>query len=492
MVIDSVVGFVGGLDLCYGRYDDASYRLIDSDQVGCTLFPGADYNNVKLKDFDLGRNFDKTLIHRNVQPRMPWRDMHVRVEGNTVNDMRRSFVQYWSYFQRCHNVNMQELTLSKKPEKALRTNLRQKLRPIKDMTHRGPNSYLDLNAILAKDKLAEVIAVTRGSVDGTDMKLDDVEEVAREMFLQMEKEKGVTVAQDFKFERTSTAVLQLTKELNRETMKEQITRQTMYQEDRSFSHITQIVRSTGTWSLGLRGDNIENSIYLAYLELIKAAKKFIYIENQFFLSDTAGEPLRNKVAQALVLRVQQAIEQKEDFLVLIVIPLMPGFEGAVDQKEGAFTRITLGYQQQTISKGATSVYGQLKLLTNDPTKYVKFVGLRQHAENINDHPVSEQVYVHSKMMIVDDNIMLIGSANINDRSLLGSRDTEMAIVIEDEVKVNSLMGDLPFECSELVHSTRIKCFEMLFGLSEAEVADPMSPPMWRDIDRQLEVADCSC
>jgi len=36
-----------------------------------------------------------------------------------------------------------------------------------------------------------------------------------------------------------------------------------------------------------------------------------------------------------------------------------------------------------------------------------------------------QVYVHSKIMIVDDCITLIGSANINDRSLLGSRDSEV-------------------------------------------------------------------
>ncbi len=34
-------------------------------------------------------------------------------------------------------------------------------------------------------------------------------------------------------------------------------------------------------------------------------------------------------------------------------------------------------------------------------------------------------------MIVDDRHMIIGSANINDRSLLGSRDSELAMVIED-------------------------------------------------------------
>lgn len=35
-------------------------------------------------------------------------------------------------------------------------------------------------------------------------------------------------------------------------------------------------------------------------------------------------------------------------------------------------------------------------------------------------------------MIIDDKIALIGSANINDRSLKGTRDTELAVVVEDE------------------------------------------------------------
>ena len=37
------------------------------------------------------------------------------------------------------------------------------------------------------------------------------------------------------------------------------------------------------------------------------------------------------------------------------------------------------------------------------------------------------VYVHSKMMIVDDEVALVGSANINQRSMDGSRDTEIML-----------------------------------------------------------------
>jgi len=41
------------------------------------------------------------------------------------------------------------------------------------------------------------------------------------------------------------------------------------------------------------------------------------------------------------------------------------------------------------------------------------------------------------MVIIDDRSVLIGSANINDRSLMGDRDSEIAIVIEDNQEVNT-------------------------------------------------------
>lgn len=37
------------------------------------------------------------------------------------------------------------------------------------------------------------------------------------------------------------------------------------------------------------------------------------------------------------------------------------------------------------------------------------------------------IYVHAKGMIVDDEYVIVGSANINQRSMAGSRDTEIAM-----------------------------------------------------------------
>ena len=42
-------------------------------------------------------------------------------------------------------------------------------------------------------------------------------------------------------------------------------------------------------------------------------------------------------------------------------------------------------------------------------------------------------------MIIDDRKVILGSANINDRSLLGNRDSEIAIVVE-ETKLIEITG----------------------------------------------------
>ena len=81
----------------------------------------------------------------------------------------------------------------------------------------------------------------------------------------------------------------------------------------------QMVRSASKWSLGLNANdgNLENSIQNAYIELIQNSKRFIYIENQFFMSSTAGKTLKNDVAQALVYRIELAHERGERFRVIV-------------------------------------------------------------------------------------------------------------------------------------------------------------------------------
>jgi len=82
----------------------------------------------------------------------------------------------------------------------------------------------------------------------------------------------------------------------------------------------------------------------------------------------------------------------------------------------------------------------MELGIQDPSEYIKFYGLRTHGQfkskdgNLGK-PCTEIVYVHSKLIIIDDLKVLMGSANINDRSLIGDRDSEIAMVIEDGLEI---------------------------------------------------------
>lgn len=78
-------------------------------------------------------------------------------------------------------------------------------------------------------------------------------------------------------------------------------------------------------------------------------------------------------------------------------------------------------------------------------------------------------------MIVDDKRLIIGSANINDRSLLGSRDSEIAVCIEgrESIQVNSAMG--PFSVVKKIHDFRRNLFHEHFGV---DIEFPTSKPTW--------------
>ena len=75
------------------------------------------------------------------------------------------------------------------------------------------------------------------------------------------------------------------------------------------------------------------------------------------------------------------------------------------------------------------------------------------------HQVSELIYVHSKMMIVDDRQVIIGSANFNDRSLNGKRDSELAVVVEDTHLIDSVMNGQTYRAGKFAYSMRTALFK---------------------------------
>ncbi|KAF6151194.1 hypothetical protein GIB67_037402 [Kingdonia uniflora] len=200
-------------------------------------------------------------------------------------------------------------------------------------------------------------------------------------------------------------------------------------------------------------DNIiDRSIQDAYINAIRRAKDFIYIENQYFLGSSFGwKPDGIKVEdigalhlipKELSLKIVSKIEAGERFTVYVVVPMWP--EGI---PESASVQAILDWQKRTMEMMYTDISEALqsKGIEANPKDYLTFfcLGNREVKKSGEYEPTEKpepdtdysraqearrfMIYVHAKMMIVDDEYIIIGSANINQRSMDGARDSEIAM-----------------------------------------------------------------
>nr|XP_048308595.1 phospholipase D1 isoform X1 [Myodes glareolus]XP_048308596.1 phospholipase D1 isoform X1 [Myodes glareolus]XP_048308597.1 phospholipase D1 isoform X1 [Myodes glareolus] len=244
----------------------------------------------------------------------------------------------------------------------------------------------------------------------------------------------------------------------------------------------QLLRSAADWSAGIK--HHEESIHAAYTYVIENSKHYIYIENQFFISCADDKVVFNKVGDAIAQRILKAHREGQRYRVYIVIPLLPGFEGDISTGGGNALQAIMHFNYRTMCRGENSILGQLKPeLGNQWINYISFCGLRTHAE-LEGNLVTELIYVHSKLLIADDNTVIIGSANINDRSMLGKRDSEMAIIVEDTETVPSLMDGKEYQAGCFARELRLQCFRLVLGyLSDPseDLQDPVSDKFFKEI-----------
>ena len=133
----------------------------------------------------------------------------------------------------------------------------------------------------------------------------------------------------------------------------------------------------------------------SYVRALQAAERFIYIENQFLWSPEIEAVLRDKILNP----------PRPDFRLLLLLPSKPN-SGADD------TRGVLGDLIEADDDAADDA-GRLLACT-----------LFARSRNLTD-----PIYIHAKIAIIDDNWLTLGSANLNEHSLFN--DTEMNIVTRD-------------------------------------------------------------
>ncbi|KAL3514815.1 hypothetical protein ACH5RR_027532 [Cinchona calisaya] len=360
-----ITAFIGGLDLCDGRYDTPQHRLY------------RDLDTVFMDDYH-----NPTFAAGTKGPRQPWHDLHCKIEGPAAYDVLTNFEQRWS--------------------KA--TKLSEFRRRFKKITH-----WQD-DALLKIERISWIISPS-SSVPNDDPSL------------------------------------LVSKEDDPENWHVQIFRSI---DSGSVKGFPKTVKEAEAQNLVCAKDLvIDRSIQMAYIQAIRSAQHFIYIENQYFLGSSYAWPsyrdagADNLIPMELALKIASKIRARERFSVYVVIPMWP--EGV---PTSASVQEILYWQGQTMQMMYDTIAKELKSLglgNSHPTDYLNFYCLgnreEQHEESNSATKVSSSdevvlasqkyqrfmIYVHAKGMIVDDEYVILGSANINQRSMAGSRDTEIAM-----------------------------------------------------------------
>jgi phospholipase D1/2 len=207
--------------------------------------------------------------------------------------------------------------------------------------------------------------------------------------------------------------------------------------------------------------NFERSIAVSYEHAIRNADRFIYIETQYLIgSGDRWKPqpratVANQIPALVVDKIKQRIELDRDFHAYLVIPMFPEGNplGSVAPAQRSFEFKTMRFMAQAVFEAANaknkdwrdflSFYFLARWTPLNPPLVVRAAGSRRARVLSNRR---YQLYVHSKLMIVDDQFAILGSANLNERSLAGNRDSEICLSLRaDEGKlgeVRQVIGDL--------------------------------------------------
>ncbi|RQO96067.1 hypothetical protein POPTR_010G006300v4 [Populus trichocarpa] len=511
VIVDHQVCFIGGLDLCFGRYDTCEHRVGDCPPQE---WPGKDYYNPRESEPNSWEDMMKDELDRGKYPRMPWHDVHCALWGPPCRDVARHFVQRWNFAKRNKAPYEEAIPLlmpqqhmviphyrgQNKEKEVERRDIEDNVKGIKRQDSFSSGSSLqDIPLLLPQEADGpdgSGVGPKRNGLESTPgrshphaFRKSKIESVVPDMPMTSFVDDHDSLNLHVKMS-PDLAAEPGTKTSDLEWWESQERVDQIGSVDESgqvgsrVSCHCQVIRSVSQWSAGT--SQIEESIHCAYCSLIEKAENFVYIENQFFISGLSGDDIiQNRVLEALYQRIMRAFNDKKCFRVIIVIPLLPGFQGGVDDGGAASVRAIMHWQYRTICRGQNSVLHNLYDLLGPKTQdYISFYGLRAYGQLFNGGPVvTSQVYVHSKIMIVDDRATLIGSANINDRSLLGSRDSEIGVLIEDKEFVDSLMGGKPWKAGKFALSLRLSLWSEHLGLHAKEihkVIDPVIESTYKD------------
>ncbi|KAM7133398.1 phospholipase D1 isoform 2-T2 [Molossus nigricans] len=481
VIIDQSVAFVGGIDLAYGRWDDNEHRLTDVGSVkrvttGPSLCSLPAETTESMESLSLK---DKNKSTKNLPTLKSVDDMDAKLKGIGKPSKFSKFSLYRQlhrhHLQSADSVSSLDSTSNTGSIRSLQTGVGElhgetRFWHGKDYCNFVFKDWVQLDKPFADfiDRYAtprmpwhDIGSVVHGKA---------ARDVARHFiqrwnFTKIMKSKYRSLSYPFLLPKSHTTAHEL-----------------KYQVPGSVPANVQLLRSAADWSAGIKYH--EESIHTAYVHVIENSKHYIYIENQFFISCADYKVVFNKIGDAIAQRILRAYREGQRYRVYVVIPLLPGFEGDISTGGGNALQAIMHFNFRTMCRGENSILGQLKAeLGNQWINYISFCGLRTHAE-LEGNLVTELIYVHSKLLIADDNTVIIGSANINDRSMLGKRDSEMAVIVQDTGTVPSVMDGKEYQAGVFAQGLRLQCFRVVLGYlydPSEDIQDPVSDKFFKEV-----------
>lgn len=495
IVVDYELAFIGGLDLCFGRWDNHQHQLSDLHPEGIQneIWPGQDFNNNRVMDFQNVQDWKQNELSKADYGRMPWHDVAMGVIGPCVYDIAEHFILRWNFikrdkYKRDDRFDWLELRGRQGEDEDLVAVQRPKhpvgeyvLHPYTPMETKNLNNRGTVHA-----------QVIRSSADWSSGILTDhsiqnaYSDIIRkaEHYVYIENQFFITATGDQQAPIMNTigrAIVDAVVRAGKEGRKFRViimipaipgfagdlrlpaatgTRAIMDYQYRSILRgehsIFEQVRKEGVdptqhiFVFNLRSyDRLNKTIAikkqeeqsgLKYQDVQRAEAEEIMGSGIYGSTDTEGNKDKHMGQKGLFGMFKSKGEKNAKELAENIRDERKSNE--VEKKTDIKRRFAAAMQEgQSESKSSASVSACAMAGTG---KIADEIWEGEAEDEVNNW-IQEELYIHAKLLIVDDRIVVCGSSNLNDRSQLGFHDSELSIVMEDTNRIPSTMDGKPFE-----------------------------------------------
>jgi phospholipase D1/2 len=482
IVIDWNLAFIGGLDLCFGRWDHHAHPLSDVHPAGVIgeIWPGQDFNNNRVMDFKNVQHWKDNELSKAEYGRMPWHDVAIGVVGDCVYDIAEHFILRWNFIKRDKYKRDEEfdwlITPGRSVEDEDLTGAQRPEHPVGNyITH--PLSPIETKAL---GKQGTVHAqVVRSSCDWSSGILPEHSIQNAYIDIIRNAEHYVYVENQFFITATGDEQAPIHNKIGRAIV-DAVVR--AGKEGKNFKVIAVIPAVPG-FAGDLRGN---------------AAKGTRAIMDYQYKSILRGE---HSIFEQI--RAQGVDPTKYIFFFNLRsydrLNVSPAIKKQEEESGVTYQEVQRAQAHEIMSEGIDGSKGEQRVdekkfrrkkskeildqdsgdeVEEEKTDAKRKFEAKRHDESDSQHPLSsdsvaksamlnqpsladeswqgseqdeinlwvqEELYIHGKVLIVDDKTVICGSSNINDRSQLGIHDSELSIVMTDTKTLPSKMAGKEYE-----------------------------------------------